>query len=104
MGSISLFSFIFATVNSALDHPQTLRIEGDTVNIQIIHVEHLTHLVVVSLKNADQKKVDTVVNQASDLIRKGKCVCVCPAANELLYTTRNHIVDALHECSLCIAI
>lgn len=60
-------------MNSALDHPQTLRIEGDTVNIQIIHVEHLTHLVVVSLKNADQKKVDTVVNQASDLIRKGMC-------------------------------
>jgi hypothetical protein len=57
-------------VNSALDHPQVLRIEGETTNIQVIQVEHLTHLVVLCQKNADRKLMDAIINESVTLLKK----------------------------------
>lgn len=59
-------------MNSALDHPQVLRIEGETTNIQVIQVEHLTHLVVLCQKNADRKLIDAIINESVTLLKKSK--------------------------------
>jgi hypothetical protein len=57
-------------VNSALDYPQVLRIEGETTNIQVIQVEHQTHLVVLCQKNADRKLMETIINESVVLLKK----------------------------------
>ncbi|KAL0488226.1 adenylosuccinate synthetase [Acrasis kona] len=59
-------------MNSALDHPQMLRIEGETTTIQVIQVEHLTHLVVLCLKNADRKFMDAIIFESVTLLKKSE--------------------------------
>lgn len=59
-------------MNSALDHPQALRLEGEQSNIQVIQAEQYTHLVILCQKKANQQKVDEAIRNAVALIRKGK--------------------------------
>jgi predicted regulator of Ras-like GTPase activity (Roadblock/LC7/MglB family) len=65
-----LISHTTDLMNSALDHPQVLRIEGETTNIQVIQVEHQTHLVVLCQKNADRKLMDAIINESVTLLKK----------------------------------